>query len=71
MTGKLRGEISSELTVREKEVARLVAQGLRNKDIAECVGLSVETVKVYMGRIFMKTGFHSRTQLAVHPEEWA
>jgi DNA-binding CsgD family transcriptional regulator/predicted negative regulator of RcsB-dependent stress response len=52
------------LTRRETEVARLVAEGLTNRDIAERLFLSVRTVETHVDRILGKLDFHTRTQLA-------
>jgi non-specific serine/threonine protein kinase len=52
------------LTRREKEIARLVAEGLGNREIAERLYLSKRTVDSHMEHIFAKLGFSSRTQLA-------
>lgn len=53
------------LSERERELSRLVAQGLRNRAIAEELGLSEGTVKVYLNRIFEKLGISSRTELVL------
>jgi DNA-binding NarL/FixJ family response regulator len=42
------------LSPREREVARLVAQGLANKEIARELGLSHGTVKLHIHNIFLK-----------------
>jgi predicted ATPase/DNA-binding CsgD family transcriptional regulator len=55
---------SAALTGREREVATLVARGLRNREIAGRLFLSVRTVEVHVDRILTKLGFASRTQLA-------
>jgi len=52
------------LTLAERQVAKLVAEGLRNSDIAAALGKSVMTVKSQLGTIFAKLGVRSRTQLA-------
>jgi DNA-binding NarL/FixJ family response regulator len=53
------------LTACEHEVARLVAQGLTNREIAERLVLSVRTVEGHIDRVLGKLGFNKRTQLAV------
>jgi len=53
------------LTDREKEVLRLVCDGLTNSEIATCLGVSRETVKSELKRIFRKIGVANRTQAAV------
>jgi NarL family two-component system response regulator LiaR len=53
------------LTEREKQVLRLVAQGLSNKAIAEALNLSPGTVKVHVSNIIGKLGVSSRTEACV------
>src|SRR5215472_16424768 len=53
-----------ELSVREQEVARLVADGLSNPAIASALFISVATVKTHMSHILAKLGLDSRVQLA-------
>jgi DNA-binding NarL/FixJ family response regulator len=40
-------------------------EGMLNKQIAGALALTEGSIKVYMNRIFQKTGVHSRTQLAM------
>ncbi|MBE9938055.1 helix-turn-helix transcriptional regulator, partial [Cellulosimicrobium cellulans] len=51
------------LSPREREVARLVARGLSNKDVARELVLSDRTVDNHVYRIFRKLGITSRDQL--------
>ena len=51
-----------ELTAREVEVLRKVAGGNRNKDIADLLFISEETVKVHIKHIMEKLGASDRTQ---------
>jgi len=51
-----------DLTVREVEVLRKVADGNRNKDIADLLFISEETVKVHIKHIMDKLGAKDRTQ---------
>ena len=53
------------LTKREEEVARLVAAGLSNRQVAEKLGLSRHTVKNYLGRVFEELGVSNRTELVL------
>lgn len=53
----------AELSPREWEVARLVARGLRNKDIAAELYISLATVKDHVHRILAKTGLSSRAEV--------
>jgi DNA-binding NarL/FixJ family response regulator len=50
------------LTEREVEVLRRVAEGDRNRDIGEHLGISEDTVKVHVKRIMDKLGAKDRTQ---------
>lgn len=52
------------LTTAELRVARLVQQGLRNRDIATALSMSVKTVESYLTRVYTKTGCSSRLGLA-------
>ncbi|MCA1683172.1 MAG: LuxR C-terminal-related transcriptional regulator [Actinobacteria bacterium] len=53
-----------ELTVGERRIAELVAQGLSNKQVAAALFLTPKTVETKLSRIYAKLGVHSRTQLA-------
>jgi DNA-binding NarL/FixJ family response regulator len=52
-----------QLSSREAEVARLIAQGYSNKDIASRLEISVKTVETHKARIMEKLGFQSRVEL--------
>ena len=56
----------SQLTPREIEVAGLVEQGLRNRDIARNLGIQTGTVKIHLKHIFEKTGVRGRYGLALN-----
>ncbi|MBS1957637.1 MAG: response regulator transcription factor [Cyanobacteria bacterium SZAS-4] len=55
----------NSLSVREKEVLKLVMNGHRNASIAQVLKISPETVKSHMHRMMEKLVVHSRTQLVV------
>ncbi len=57
---------ASNLTARERQVAELVRQGLRNKDIAGRLGIQTGTVKIHLKHIFEKTGVRGRYCLALN-----
>jgi DNA-binding NarL/FixJ family response regulator len=56
---------TAELSRRETEILELLTQGLANKEIADRLGLSVETVRVHLKRIYDKLHVHSRTEAAM------
>jgi DNA-binding NarL/FixJ family response regulator len=56
---------SEWLTLREREVLRLVGQGLRNRDIGRRLYLSEKTVRNCVSAILGKLGLRSRTEAAV------
>ncbi len=51
------------LTQREQEMARLIARGLSNKEIAGELNISVATVRTHIYNLFQKTGVQSRIEL--------
>jgi DNA-binding CsgD family transcriptional regulator/tetratricopeptide (TPR) repeat protein len=53
------------LTEREREVARLVAEGKANREIAEVLVVNYRTVEKHIENILSKLGFTSRAQIAV------
>jgi DNA-binding NarL/FixJ family response regulator len=59
----LRGRISADqLTPREVEVLRLLADGLSNKEIAARLNIAEKTVRIHLTHIFDKLGVGDRTQ---------
>jgi DNA-binding NarL/FixJ family response regulator len=54
------------LSRREREIISLVTQGLRNKELAEKLGISEQTVKNHLHNIFDKLGVSDRLELALH-----
>jgi DNA-binding NarL/FixJ family response regulator len=59
-------ESPEELTERETEVLRLMAQGRANKEIARSLNISEKTVKVHVSNILSKLGVQSRTQATLY-----
>jgi NarL family two-component system response regulator LiaR len=55
-----------QLTRREKEVIRLVAQGKSNREIAEVLVISEKTAKAHISNILGKLGLDDRTQMAIY-----
>jgi DNA-binding CsgD family transcriptional regulator len=55
---------SDSLTSTEEEVARLVARGHTNREVANLLFMSTHTVDANLRRIFRKLGVRSRTELA-------
>jgi two-component system, NarL family, nitrate/nitrite response regulator NarL len=53
------------LTSREIQIARSVAEGRSNRDIATQLGITEQTVKNHLTSIFEKVGVTSRLQLAL------
>ena len=53
------------LTRRERDIVRLVAEGLKNREIAQALSISPGTVKVHLMHIFEKAGVEDRLQLAL------
>ncbi|MBN1450367.1 MAG: tetratricopeptide repeat protein [Anaerolineales bacterium] len=58
------------LTDREREILRLLAQGLSDREIAEETILTVGTIKWYNRQIYSKLGVRNRTQATARAEEW-
>ena len=64
------GKVSSyHLTERELEVLRELVMGRTNEQIGKNLGISVETVRNHVANMFNKTGFSTRTELAVRARE--
>lgn len=56
---------SSDLTPRERDVLRLMSEGLDNKVIAERLRLSLATVRGYVQQVLAKLGAHSKLEAVV------
>jgi non-specific serine/threonine protein kinase len=51
------------LTSRERDIAKYVAQGLRNRQVAEQLVIAERTVETHLEHIYFKLAIHSRAQL--------
>ncbi len=58
-------EPGEPLSERELEITELVSEGLTNREIAERLYLSHNTIKVHLRNVFTKTGVASRTELSM------
>ncbi|HYC60099.1 MAG TPA: response regulator transcription factor [Thermoanaerobaculia bacterium] len=59
----IRGAVSGELTVREREVVTMVAWGHTNKEIASVLGITVKTVETHKTNAMQKLEIGSRADL--------
>jgi len=59
-----------QLAPRERQLIRFVRQGLRNREIAQRLGVTEGTVKVYLHSVFEKLGIKNRTELAIRADEF-
>jgi DNA-binding NarL/FixJ family response regulator len=64
-TPRMAGDVDIPLTQRESEVLKQLANGLTNKEIAQILNISYETVKEHVQHILRKIGVTDRTQAAV------
>lgn len=61
--------IVDPLTDRETEVLNLIAEGMSNKEIADCLNITVNTVKGYIKNIYSKLGVNRRVQVVMKARE--
>jgi DNA-binding NarL/FixJ family response regulator len=64
--GEPGGEPYERLTLREKEVLQLIAQGKSNKEIATLLNISVNTVAVHRAHVMETLGFHRTAELVLY-----
>ena len=57
--------LHTNLTGREKEIAKLVAEGYSNKGISKKLFISQDTVKKHLYKIFKKLGISNRLQIVL------
>ncbi|HYU56657.1 MAG TPA: LuxR C-terminal-related transcriptional regulator, partial [Actinomycetota bacterium] len=57
------GSTGAELTVGERRVAELVGRGLKNREVADALFMSLKTVEATLTRVYRKLGVHSRAEL--------
>ena len=62
-------EAGKSLTPRELEIVRMIAQGLRNKAVAERLSISEGTVKIHLHNIYEKLGVDGRLELVLFAQE--
>jgi len=62
---------AAKFTERETAIVRLVREGYRNKEIADFLNISEQTVKSHLNRVFRKLDVSSRTELLAHTQELA
>jgi len=58
------------LAPRERQLVDFVRRGMRNREIAEQLGVTEGTVKAYLHAVFEKLGVSSRTELAIRAGEF-
>jgi len=64
-SGKKAAQYSEKLSVRELELLELLAAGFINKEIAEKMNITLETVRTYVKRIYAKMQVRNRTEAAL------
>jgi DNA-binding NarL/FixJ family response regulator len=60
------GKKSIDLTRKEREIVTLICRGYRNKEIAQKLDITEQTVKSHCNRIYRKVGVSDRLQLALY-----
>lgn len=55
--------MTKDLSARESQILRLIADGKENREIAEALGISVRTVEAHRARIMLKLDLNSVTGL--------
>ncbi|MGH9345502.1 MAG: response regulator [Terriglobia bacterium] len=60
------GDLYEQLSLREKEVLQLIAQGKSNKEVAALLNISVNTVAVHRARMMETLGIHRTAELVLY-----
>jgi two-component system, NarL family, nitrate/nitrite response regulator NarL len=55
--------MTKDLSIRETQILRLIAEGKENREIAQVLGISVRTVEAHRARIMLKLDLESVTSL--------
>ncbi len=74
MVSKSTGVNSSgieQLSNRELEVFQFIGQGMKTRDIAESLNLSIKTIETYIAHIKKKMGFNSSRELFLYAVQWS
>jgi len=66
LTSKNLSEKMVDLTRKEEEITSLICRGFRNKEIAQKLNISEQTVKSHCNRIYKKAGVSDRVQLVLY-----
>jgi two-component system, NarL family, response regulator LiaR len=56
----------SQLSIRELEILKMIAEGYNNQEISESLGIVVKTVRCHVSNILSKLHLRDRTQAAIH-----
>jgi len=67
--GVAAGSTAAALTPRETEIVRLVAQGLRNRELAARLSITEGTVKIHLHNIYDKLGVDGRLELVLRAQQ--
>lgn len=63
------GSSWENLTHREREILKLIAEGYKNKEIAECLHMSIKTVETHRAHLMKKLDLHSASALTTYAIE--
>ncbi len=69
LAGRSQSSEREELTPREREIVALAVEGLKNRDIADRLGISEGTVKLHLHHVYEKLELSGRLELLVHVQK--